>query len=75
MINTIGYIDTSDRIDHKALQAHRIFNLLDQIEMVTSTMAHEIPEIKDDLKDWQDRKTRDIYFYNQLCKYWDKINI
>jgi len=48
-----------------------IFRMLDQIENKTGVMAHEIPEISVQLKDWQDGKLPSSYFKEQLNKYWD----
>lgn len=72
----IGYIDTSDKIDRDQHLVNCIFALLDSIEhkLGNDIMAHQIPEIKDDLKSWQDRTLKDLYFYNRLTKFWDSIN-
>lgn len=74
MKKTIGYIDTSDKINHKQLKVNMIFNLLDRIEDKLGDMAHQIPEITEKLQKWQDKKVSDSFFYNYLTGYWDKIN-
>lgn len=51
-----------------------IFNKLDQIENKLGIMAHEIPEIADYLRDWQDGKLNPIFFSAKLSKFIDQIN-
>jgi hypothetical protein len=51
-----------------------IFHRLDRIEDITGKMIHEIPELADKLKSWQDGDLNDIYFYETLNKYWDSLN-
>lgn len=53
-------------------KAH-IFKRLDRIEDVTGEMIHHIPELADTMKLWQDGMVNDIYFYEFLNKYWDKL--
>lgn len=48
-----------------------IFRMLDRIEDKVGIMAHEIPEIGEQLKKWQDGKLPTSYFKEQLNKYWD----
>ena len=52
---------------------HLIFKKLDQIELKTKVMAHEIPEIKEHLKKWQDGQLKDSFFSEFLNRYLDKI--
>ena len=48
-----------------------IFRMLDRIEDKIGVMAHEIPEIAEQLRKWQDGKLPTSYFKEQLNKYWD----
>jgi len=50
-----------------------IFKRLELIEDKLGTMAHELPDLEHDLKDWQDGKLSDIYFNELLAKYLDAI--
>jgi hypothetical protein len=67
-------IDTSDKIDHDQMQMQRVWALVDVIEHRLNLMAHEIPELKDKLQDYQDQKLRRIYFINYLAKFIDNLN-
>jgi regulator of replication initiation timing len=53
---------------------NRIFNTLDKIEDKTEIMIHEIPELKHELKLWQDNKIQDLFFFNLLMKYLDSLD-
>lgn len=68
------YIDTSDKLSVELNANLRIFATLDRIEHKVNIMAHEIPEIKDNLKLWQDNKLKTSFFQESLNKYWDSIN-
>jgi hypothetical protein len=37
-------------------------------------MAHEIPSIAPQLRQWQDKQITDLAFYNFICKEWDRVN-
>lgn len=52
-----------------------IFNRLDRIEGLTGKMIHEIPELSEVMRNWQDGMINDIYFYEFINKYWDKLNM
>lgn len=52
-----------------------IFKRLDRIEDVTGKMIHEIPELSEVMRNWQDGMINDIYFYEFINKYWDKLNM
>lgn len=54
---------------------NHIFNRLDRIEDLTEKMIHEIPELADKMKQWQDGELKDLYFYETLNKYWDSLNM
>jgi len=56
------------------LHTNYIFNNLDNIENRLNIMAHEIPEIKEELKLWQDKKISSLYFLNHLYKFIDDLN-
>lgn len=62
-----------DNIKESNLDKNMVFNLLDKIEDKKKKMAHEIPEIKDNLKKWQDGKIKDSFFREFLNKYIDKM--
>ena len=51
-----------------------IFKRLDRIEDVTGSMIHEIPELSEVMRNWQDGMVSDIYFYEFISKYWDSLN-
>ena len=53
----------------------RIFSALDDIEDYTGLMAHEIPEIRDNLRSWQDGNLRDLYFERRLMRFLDSLNV
>lgn len=50
-----------------------IFEKLDRIELKTRVMAHEIPEIADRLRKWQDGQIKDSFFAEFLNKYLDNL--
>lgn len=52
----------------------RVFYMLDLIEDKTGIMAHEIPELKDRLRLWQDENINTSSFMLTLNKFWDNIN-
>lgn len=58
---------------HKEIQSNRIFARLDRIEDKTGKMAHEIPELTENLKRWQDGKLSGVYFLEQLNKFLDEM--
>lgn len=60
-------------MNHKEIQTNRIFKTLDRIEDKTGKMAHEIPELAENLKRWQDGKLNGIYFLEQLNKFLDEL--
>lgn len=51
-----------------------IFEKLDRIELRTRAMAHEIPEIAEKLRQWQDGQLKDSFFSEFLNKYLDKLS-
>ena len=67
------YIDTSDKIDHDQYQMQHIWSLIDSIEYKLNTMAHEIPDLSERLKDYQDGKLKRLYFINYLTKFIDNL--
>lgn len=68
------YINTSDKLDYDQIQMQQVWSLIDSIEHKLGKMAHEIPDLKDKLKDYQDGKLKRLYFFNWLCKFWDGLN-
>lgn len=70
----MSYINTSDKLNRDQLLVNMIFTTLDNIEAKTGVMAHETPDLAEKLKLWQDKKTKDLYFYNYLTKFFDKVN-
>lgn len=70
----MGYIDTSDKIDHDQMQRQRVWALVDVIEHRTNCMAHEIDGVKDTLKRYQDGYLKSYQFINFLTKYIDTMD-
>ena len=58
---------------HKEIQTNRIFARLDRIEDKAGKMVHEIPELAENLKRWQDGKLSGVYFLEQLNKFLDEM--
>jgi hypothetical protein len=56
------------------INQYQIMKNLDSIEKHTNQMAHEIPELQDHLKRYQDGLVNPIYFNEYLNKYIDKLN-
>lgn len=56
------------------IRKDRVFSLLDRIEDRTNKMVHEITELSDKLKAWQDFKVTDTQFIETLNKYIDTLN-
>lgn len=52
-----------------------IFNRLDRIEHLTGIMIHQIEELQTEMYQWQNGELTDLYFYELLNKYWDKLNM
>lgn len=67
------WIDTSDKIDYEQYEMQRIWSLIDRIEFLTNTMAHENDLIKDQLKEYQDRKLKASQFILFLTKTIDNL--
>jgi len=53
----------------------RIFSILASIEKITGLLAHEIPELKENLALWQDGKIKDSFFNIQVMEYFDNLNM
>ena len=51
-----------------------IFKRLDRIEEVTGNMIHEIPELSEVMRNWQNEMINDVYFYEFINKYWDSLH-
>ena len=60
-------------IDRNQLQRQRIWSLIDSIEDRLGIVAHDIPDLKDRLKAYQDGILKPIYFINYLSKYIDQL--
>lgn len=56
------------------ISRNRVFNMPDKIENRVGLMAHEIPELSEQLKLWQDFKIKDYQFIETLNKYIDQLN-
>lgn len=69
----MSWIDTN-KLDAYQLRKQMMWNLVDLIEDKLGVMAHEIPELRDVLKDYQDQKIKPLYFYNYLTKFFDEVN-
>jgi len=54
----------------------RIFGLLDSIErrLGETVMIHQIPDLGQKLKSWQDGKVSDIIFLMYLTRTYDEMN-
>ena len=52
----------------------RILSILSSIERRLGVMAHEIPEIRDDLRSWQDGELKTSYFNFRVCEFFDSLN-
>ena len=52
----------------------RILIMIARIEAKTGKMAHEIPELKDGLKAWQDGEIKSSYFNLTVVNYFDKLD-
>jgi predicted translin family RNA/ssDNA-binding protein len=61
-------------MDRKQLITNIIFNKLDRIEDRLKKMAHEIPELNDNLKRWQEGELNNNYFNEFLNKFIDNLN-
>ena len=61
-------------INRKAMDNSNIHNTLDDIEIITTIMVHNDPNISEQLKEWQDGKLPDSYFKETLNKYIDRLN-
>jgi hypothetical protein len=70
----MAYIDTTDRIDHDQLQRQRVWALVDSIEDKLGLMMHEMDDLKDTLKRYQEGYIKPITFINILNKYIDELN-
>ena len=55
-------------------QTNRILNTVDKIEDRLNKMMHEIPELAEDIKYWQDGKIKNVTFMEILNKYLDSKN-
>lgn len=62
-------IDTSDTIKPEYDTVLRIFATLDLIEFKTDKLAHEIPEISENLEKWNNKLIKDTFFLNFLYKF------
>lgn len=51
----------------------QIFKLLDYIEHITGSMAHEILLLKEPLEKWNNGELNDIYFREYLNKFIDNL--
>ena len=61
-------------MNHKEIRSSRIFSILDKIENKTQTMAHNIDEIKNQLKLWQDGQVSGIFMLETLNQYYDGLS-
>lgn len=73
MRDTVGYIDTSDKLSRMQLTRQMIWNLVDSIEDAKGLMAHEISDLAPRLQAYQDEKIGALAFYNFLTKYYDEM--
>lgn len=69
----MSWIDTSDRIDHDQFQRATVWALVDRIEYLTGVEAHELPELKDKLKRYQDGYMTPAQFTLLLKRLIDKL--
>jgi len=60
--------------DHVNYQKGRIHRLLETIEDKTGKMAHEIDEVRHQLKNWQDGHLANSTFTEHLNKFVDLLN-
>lgn len=56
------------------LERNKILNTVDKIEERFNVMMHEIPELAEDFKNWQDGKIKNATFMEILNKYLDSKN-
>ena len=56
------------------LLKQRIWNILDSIEDKLGKMAHEVPELAEDLELYQNGKIKPLYYFNKLTKVFDELN-
>lgn len=56
-----------------SIERNKVFRMLDKIEDKALIMAHEIPELKDNLRLWQDNKLDSLEFFNELELYYSKM--
>lgn len=63
-----------DKQEREEFMKQRIFSLLYRIEEKSGKMAHEIPEIMENLKKWQDGEIKSSYFNLTLCTYFDHMD-
>lgn len=54
--------------------SNQIMKLLSMIEDITQVMAHEDPNIDNDLRSYQDDKLKPVVFYIRLQRYYDKLS-